>query len=75
MVNAKESLVNIAICRICEANGDVGNAENTSFVVLILSFRCVSFFFSGNMRSPRVLLQLIIYEVYVQGLRMGTGFE
>eukprot|EP00904_Undaria_pinnatifida_P012881 jgi/Undpi1/8723/HiC_scaffold_25.g11187.m1 len=27
MVYAKEALVNIAICRICEANGDLDNAE------------------------------------------------
>ena len=26
MVCAKEALVNIAVCRICEANGDVDNA-------------------------------------------------
>ena len=29
---AKEALVNIAVCRICEADGDAGNAEITAVV-------------------------------------------
>ena len=57
MVYAKEALANIAVCRICEANCDVDNAEITSFVESPFIFSSCSFCFSlGSMRSPRVLL-------------------
>ena len=68
MVYAKEALVNIAVCRICEANGDVDNAEITAAVVplfLIFSYPFVSFCFSlRSMRSLRFLLQLVQLLIY-----------